>query len=105
MSHLPCQVTCLITLISPFREDNYQVPKIIFTLARCLKITEKVYTLKLEACSQIVLPDRSALIGQKLVEIGRIERFKCDTLSNFQTMFNVVENRPKIQLPQIKNLQ
>ena len=42
---------------------------------------------------------------QKMVEIGRIERFKCDTLSNFQTMFNVVENRPKIQLPQIKNLQ
>ena len=76
MSHLPCQVTCLITLISPFREDNYQVPKIIFTLARCLKITEKVYTLKLEACSQIVLPDRSVLIGQKLVENAKMSIFK-----------------------------
>ena len=35
---------------------------------------------------QTVLPDRSILIGQKLVENARIQKFKCDILSNFQTM-------------------
>ena len=38
------------------------------------------------ACGQTVLPDRSVLIGQKLVENAKIEKFKCDILSNFQTM-------------------
>ena len=33
-----------------------------------------------------MLPDRSVLIGQKLVENAKIEKFKCDILSNFQTM-------------------
>ena len=81
--------------------------------ARCLKITEKVsfniaseasyiYILsgqklienaingpfwrvfrKPEACGQTVLPDRSILVGQKLVKNAKIERFKCDILSNF----------------------
>ena len=42
---------------------------------------------KPEACGQTVLPDRSVLIGQKLVENAKIEKkFKCDILSNFQTM-------------------
>ena len=80
---------------------------------RCLKITEKVsfnivseasyvYILsgqksikngkngefwKLEACGQIVLPDRSVLMGQKLVENAKIQKFNCDILSNFQTMW------------------
>ena len=41
------------------------------------------------ACGQTVLPDRSVLIGQKLVENAKIEKkFKCDILSNFQTMWN-----------------
>ena len=33
-----------------------------------------------------MLPDRSVLIGQKLVEKAKIQKFKCDILSNFQTM-------------------
>ena len=41
---------------------------------------------KPEACGQTVLPDRSLLIGQKLEENGKIQKFKCDILSNFQTM-------------------
>ena len=43
---------------------------------------------KREACSQTVLPDMSVLIGQKLVENAKIQKFKCDILSNFQTMCN-----------------
>ena len=31
---------------------------------------------KPEACGQTVLPDRSVLIGQKLVENAKIEKFK-----------------------------
>ena len=42
--------------------------------------------LKSEACCQTVLPDRSVLIGLKLVENAKIPKFKCDILSNFQTM-------------------
>ena len=34
-----------------------------------------------------MLPDRSVLIGQKLEENAKIQKFKCDILSNFQTMF------------------
>ena len=86
------------------------------SLAQCLKITEKVsfniaseasydYILsgqkliknaknwsilasfwKPEACGQTVLPDRSILIGQKIVENVKIEKSKCDILSNFQTL-------------------
>ena len=38
------------------------------------------------ACGLTVLPDRSILIEQKLVENAKIEKFKCDILSDFQTM-------------------
>ena len=38
---------------------------------------------KPEACGQTVLPDRSVLIVQKLVEKAKIQKFKCDVLSNF----------------------
>ena len=41
---------------------------------------------KTEACGQTVLPDRSNLIGQKLLENAKIQKFKCDILSDFQTM-------------------
>ena len=41
---------------------------------------------KPEACGQTVLPDRSVLIGQKLVRNAKIKKLKCDILSNFQTM-------------------
>ena len=44
---------------------------------------------KPEACGQTVLPDRSVLIGQKLVENAKMQKFKCDILSNFQTMNSV----------------
>ena len=36
-----------------------------------------------------MLPDKSVLIGQKLVENVKIKDFKCDILSQFQTMFVV----------------
>ena len=35
-----------------------------------------------------MLPDRSILIRQKLVENDKIEKFKCDILGDFQTMCN-----------------
>ena len=40
---------------------------------------------KPKACGQTVLPDRSVLIGQKLV--GKCQNSKWDILSNFQTMW------------------
>ena len=40
---------------------------------------------KPEACGQTVLPDRLILIGQKL---AKMPKFKCDILSNFQTMWH-----------------
>ena len=40
----------------------------------------------LKTCGQTVLPDTSILIGQKLVENAKIQKFKCDILSDFQTM-------------------
>ena len=43
--------------------------------------------LKPEACGQTVSPDRSVLIGQKVLENDKIQRFKCDSLSNFQTIW------------------
>ena len=42
--------------------------------------------LKYKACGQTELPDRSVLIGQKLVENAEIQKFKSDIWSNFQTM-------------------
>ena len=41
---------------------------------------------KTKACGQTVLPDRSILKGQKMVENAKIETFKCDILSNIQTL-------------------
>ena len=38
-----------------------------------------------------MLPDKSVLIGQKLVENAKIQKFKCDILSNFQTMCILVK--------------
>ena len=40
----------------------------------------------LQACSQTVLPERSILIGQKLVKNAKIEKFKCDILGDFQIL-------------------
>ena len=41
---------------------------------------------KPQACGQTVLPDRSILIRQKLMENDKIEKFKWDILGNFQTL-------------------
>ena len=41
---------------------------------------------KPEACGQTVLPGRSVLIGQKLVENAKMQTFKCDILGDFQTL-------------------
>ena len=38
---------------------------------------------KPKACGQTVLPDKSVLTGQKLVENAKIQIYKCDILSNF----------------------
>ena len=87
-----------------------------FQLTQCLKIIEKVSFLivsevsydyilsgqkfiknaknsqfwrvfgNIEASGQTVLPDRSIFIRQKLVKNAQIKKFKCDFLSNFQTM-------------------
>ena len=38
-------------------------------------------------CYQTELPDRSILIGQKLVENGKVEKLKWDILGGFQTMW------------------
>ena len=51
--------------------------------------------LKPEACGQTVLPDRSILIGQKLVENARIQKFKCDILNTFQTMWRKMTLTPE----------
>ena len=42
-----------------------------------------------EAWGQTVLPGRSVSIGQNLVENAKIQKFKCDILSNFQTMWQM----------------
>ena len=48
---------------------------------------------KPEACGQTVLPDMSNLLGQKLVENAKIEKFKWDILSNFQTMWHMAAKK------------
>ena len=53
---------------------------------------------KPEACGQTVLPDRSVLKGQKLVENAKIQKFKCDILSNFQTVCYILEEDTNIEL-------
>ena len=45
---------------------------------------------KTEACGQTVLPDRSVLIGQKLVENANFQKFKCDILGDFQTLWRTI---------------
>ena len=47
---------------------------------------------KPEACGQTVLPDRSLLIGQKFVGNAKIQKFKYNILSDFQTMRISVAN-------------
>ena len=114
-----CRQLDLIFMTSWNKTENFFT---FHCTTRCLKITEKVsfniaseasyvYILsgqkliknakngpflgsfsKPEACGQIVLPDRSLLIRQKLVENAKIKNFKCDILSNFQTMCKGVKS-------------
>ena len=44
----------------------------------------------LKACGQTELPDRSVLIGQKLVENAKFKKFKCDILGDSNTMLFVI---------------
>ena len=44
---------------------------------------------KPEDCGKTALPDRSLLIGQKLVENAKIEKFICDIMSDFQTLWRI----------------
>ena len=41
---------------------------------------------KPEACGQTELPDKSILIGQKMVENAKIEKLKGDIFEDFQTL-------------------
>ena len=61
------------------------------------------FFLKPEACGQTVLPDMSVLIGQKLVENAKIKKFKCDILSNFQTMWSHFLNEKSCLTKQSKS--
>ena len=55
---------------------------------------------KPEVGGQTLFPDRSVLIGQKLVENAKIQKFRCEILSNFQTMWDAkaVDDMP---VPQV----
>ena len=46
---------------------------------------------KPEGCGQTVLPDRSVLTGQKLVENDKIIKFKCDILKS-SVQSNLIKN-------------
>ena len=102
------------TSIFPFIQEILEFQKkMTSSVTECLKITEKSHsTLRAKRATftfcvdksslkmpkmvdfcgflntlslQTLLPDRSFLLGQKLVENAKIEKFKCDILSNFQT--------------------
>ena len=85
---------------------NYELNnRQIMRITQCLEITEKVsfniaseasYVYKQwsilasfwkpEACGQTVLPDRSILIDQKLLEMPLSKSLGCDFLGDFQTL-------------------
>ena len=48
---------------------------------------------KTETCGQTVLPDRSILTGQKLMENAKIEKLRCDILGDFQTLWLYATNK------------
>ena len=80
-------------MLGNFQYYNW-IPFKSFDLAsQCLKITQKVaFNIASEASNvyifrQTLFPDRSLLIGQKLMENAKIQKFKYDILSNFQTLW------------------
>ena len=46
---------------------------------------------KTKACGLTVLPDRTILIGQSWWKNGKIQKFKCDSLDDFQTINDAME--------------
>ena len=52
----------------------------------CLKQSVLASFWKPTAWCQTMLPDVSLLIGQKLVKNTKVQKFKCDILSDFQTL-------------------
>ena len=48
---------------------------------------------KPKACGQTELPDKSVLIGQKLVENAKIQKIKCYILGDFQTLYGMVTHQ------------
>ena len=58
-------------------------------IKKCQKWSNLASFWKPEACGQTELPDRSTLIGQKLVENAKVQKFKCDILGDFQTLCNI----------------
>ena len=44
---------------------------------------------KPQACGQTALPDKSIVIGQKLVENAKIENLKCDIIGDFYSQSRV----------------
>ena len=62
----------------------------IFSAQKLTKSAKKWFILasfcRTKVSGQTVLPDRSILIGQKLVESAKIQNIKCDILGDFQTM-------------------
>ena len=58
----------------------------IFNGQKFIKNAKNGQFRKPEACGQTVLPDRSLLIGKKLVENAKIEKFKCDIVIDLQTL-------------------
>ena len=57
--------------------------------------------LKPEAWGHTVVPDRSFLKGQKMVENAKIQKIECDILSNFQTMCEISEKIRFYRQPKI----
>ena len=53
---------------------------------------------KPEACGQTVLPERSILIGHKLMENAQIKKFKYDIFGDFQTLWILRDFVPKISI-------
>ena len=67
-----------------------KVGRTVLSISQWYIFTEKVsFNIASEAsydCGQTVLPDRSVLIGQKLVENAKVRKVKCDILGDFQTL-------------------
>ena len=75
--------TCALWSNSVTRQVNFNRPKIG---RKCQTGQFWQDFFKPEACGQIVLPDRSILVGQKLVKNAKIKKLKCDIFrGDFQT--------------------